>query len=128
MRQCNAEGDPLPWAEEKPGLSDSRQRFTPACATDFPGLLSGMRPWTFLLLLLSWIGPALASARACPGCQEAVSATRGNAGEILAGFSLSVLFMIAAVFVALAGLAALIVRATRRIEAARAKDHGLPRA
>jgi hypothetical protein len=78
--------------------------------------------------LIGWASFGLASAHACPGCQEAVSATRGNAGEVLAGFSLSVLFMIASVFVALAGLAALIVRAVRRIDAARARDHGLPRA
>lgn len=77
---------------------------------------------TRLFLPFLALALGLASARACPGCQEAVSVTAGDPGEVLAGFSLSVLFMIGAVLAGLAALAALIVRAARRIEAARACD------
>lgn len=69
-------------------------------------------------LLLPLLALALlpAAAHACAGCAEAVTVAKGQSGEILAGFSWSVLFLLAAVLSAISGLGALIVRTCKRIE------------
>jgi len=58
-------------------------------------------------------------AQACPGCIESVQVADSHPAEVLAGFSLSVLFMLAAVLVVVGGLTSLVVRAAREIEEAR---------
>ncbi len=61
-------------------------------------------------------------AQACPGCVESVKVANGHPNEVLAGFSLSVLFMLGAVLVVIGGLTSLVVKTAREIEAARARE------
>jgi len=82
-----------------------------------------MRRLLALLLLVS--GAVLLSAplaRACPGCIESVKVAGGHPGEVLSGFSLSVLFMLGAVLVVIGGLTSLVMKTVREIEAARARE------
>lgn len=69
-----------------------------------------------LLLLVLALGLGSAAARACPGCAENVVVAQGQSGEVLAGFSWSVLFLLGAVLGSMGGLGALIVRAVQRID------------
>ena len=61
-------------------------------------------------------------ARACPGCIESVKVSNGHPHDVLAGFSLSVLFMLGAVGIVIGGLASLVAKAVREIEAERARE------
>ena len=74
-----------------------------------------MKPSLLLPALAAWMvaWSAPASAHACPGCTQSITVAHGPASEILAGFSLSVLFMLAAVLLAVGGLAALVAKACR---------------
>jgi len=60
-------------------------------------------------------------AQACPGCIESVQVADGHPQEVLAGFSFSVLFMLAAVLIVAGGLTSLVVKAVKEIEEARAR-------
>ncbi len=62
-----------------------------------------------------------AAARACPVCSIGAAVAAGQSGEVLAGFSWSVLFLLGAVLGSMGGLGALIVRAVRRIERERSQ-------
>jgi len=65
------------------------------------------------------LGPSL--AQACPGCIESVKVAGGHPNEVLAGFSLSVLFMLGSVLAVVGGLTSLVVKAAREVEEARAR-------
>jgi hypothetical protein len=74
------------------------------------------RRFFFPLAVLLLAAPSL---HACVGCSEGVTVGKHRAGEVLAGFSLSVLFLLGAVAVVIGSLAALTKRAVARIEAER---------
>lgn len=73
----------------------------------------------FLVLAALLALPAF--ARACAGCAESVTVGKGQSGEILAGFSLSVLFLLGAVVFTVGGLLTLVVRTVRAVEASRVR-------
>ncbi len=75
-------------------------------------------------LALAALAVLPAAAHACPGCAQSVTVAPGQApaGEVLAGFSWSVLFLLGAVLSAISGLGALIVRACQRIERERSQS------
>ncbi len=71
----------------------------------------------FLLLLLALgTGAGVTAAHACPGCTSSVAVGAGQSSEVLAGFSWSVLFLLAAVLSGMGGLGAVIARACRRLD------------
>ncbi len=68
------------------------------------------------LMLLLALGAATLPAHACAGCAEAVTVAAGQSGEVIAGFSWSVLFLLGTLLSGMGGMGALIVRTCRRLD------------